>query len=275
MNAAYLEPLPGDSLFVSDIQQSRYTVLDSAGGVARVVSVAALARGTRVTPLGMFSNGKVLAWAPRFADLSGPALQHLTATIYLVDATGTQAESLAVLPFTIVQPMSFGGGQGWRAALGTGQMQPAITPHAAFLNSPTQDLVHVYRATSGAWLTISGSAPVRLGTPAVAERARKDAVDHGASPEYMARVPVADTLPAIHSPFVTAEGRLWLLEGAVDPVSQRRGMTTYDRTGRLDGRLMIPAGYYPIAVSESLMVFIDRETEGSVLHIHRIFPKRQ
>jgi len=275
LNAAYLQPLPGDSLFVSDIQQSRFTILEPNGDLARVVSVAALVRETRLTPVGRFADGSVLAWAPRFTDVSGTGLQRLPATLYRVDPKGTKADSLKVLPFATVQPMRIGGGGGWRAALGAGQMQPAVASQVAYLNSPTQFLVHVYQAATGTWTTISEPYKPRPGTEAMAKVSRDAAVKQGASPQLMAQVPFVDTLPAVRYPLLTASGRLWLVDGQADTVAHTRGLTAYGANGRREGRVLIPSGYQPVAISDSMIMLTEREeSDGSLIVIYRLTPPR-
>lgn len=267
-NAAYIQPY-GDSVFISDIQQSRYTVLDSAGRVARVVSFAALRSGARTTPLGRLSDGSILAWAVQFQTATGAGLQPINATIFRVSPDGASADSLRALPFTTVQPMSFGGNRGWRVAFGAGQLQPAVGPDLVYFNSPTRYLLYVYSLTRG-WSSLEQPVPVRLSRPKDADAIRKDAVEHGASPQLMAQVGMADTLAAIVFAKVTPTGRLFVIDAPVDSIRKRRGITVF-ATGHPIGRFYIPSGLVPLAFSDSLIALTERDPEDAPsIQVYRI-----
>jgi hypothetical protein len=259
-NAAYLQPLPGDSLFVSDLQQSRYTLLDSAGHVATVVSLAALRVGTRTTPLGRLADGSILAWATRFDAAAGPGPQPIRVTILRVSPDGRHADSLRVLPFTTVQPMNLGGGRGWRVVLGAGQLQPAVAPTKAYFNSPTRYLLYVLGA-GNTWTTLEQPLPPRLSRPSDAEAIRKRAVDHGASPTLMATVGIADTLPAIAFAKLSPSGRLFVLDGQVDSVGQHRGVTVFSAGGKPEARFYFPSSLMLLAVSDSQVVLTEHDPD--------------
>ncbi len=258
-NAAYLQPLPGDSLFVSDLQQSRYTILDSAGRVARVISFATVWPGMRATPLGRQADGSVLAWVTRY-DTGGPrGNQQIPATILRVSADGTHADSLRVLPFTTVQPMSFGGNRGWRVAFGAGQLYPAIGAEVAYFTSPTRYLVYALQPTR-AWTTIEQPVPVRLSRPSDAEAIRQRAIEQGASPAAMAQVEMADTLPAIAVAKVSPGGRLFVLDARADATRQERGVTVFE-AGKAVARFVVPVSLTLLAVSDTQVAFTELDPE--------------
>lgn len=258
-NASYLQPF-GDSLFVSDMQQSRYTVLDSSGRVARVISFAALRPGSRTTPLGRLGDGSILAWAIQFQTATSTGLQPIGAMILRVSPDGVRSDSLRVLPFTTVQPMSFGGNRGWRVALGAGQLHPAIGPTGAYFNSPTKYLLYVYSASG--WSTLEQPVAPRLSKAGEDEAIRRQAVDQGASPRLMAQVGMVDTLPAIAMAKVSPSGRLYVIDGPVDSLQQRRGITVFSG-GKPVGRFYIPSGMMPLAMSDTQIAMTERDPEDS------------
>jgi hypothetical protein len=259
-NAAYIQPF-GDSVFVSDIQQSRYTVFDSEGHVARVVSFAALRTGSRTTPLGRLADGSILAWAVQFQTATGSGLQPIPATIFRVSVDGTRADSLGTLPFTTVQPMSFGGNRGWRVAFGAGQLYPAIGPDLAYFTSPTRYLLYTYSVRNG-WSSLEQAVPIRLSRPKDVEAIRKDAVDHGAAAQLMAQVGMVDTLPAIVLTKVAPSGRVFVVDAPIDSAQMRRGITVF-AAGRPIGRFYIPAGLVPLAISDSLIALTERDPDDA------------
>jgi len=265
LNALHLQPLPGDSLFVSDLQASRFTIFDPQGRIERVVSLAVSVPGSRLTPLGRFLDGSILAWAPRFTDAAGPGLHHIGATIYHVRPDGTHADSLRVLPFTTVQPMRVGPAQGWRVALGAGQLFPAVTDRVAYFSSPTTYTVHTFDPQAGTWGIIQADSPPRLGGSADAETRRNAAVRHGASPHFMAQVSGVDTLPALLRPFVSSNGWLWVAEAATDSATRTRGLAIYTAAGQLQARLRVPSGLQILAVSDTYLVAKNWEPEAEEL----------
>lgn len=258
-SAGHLQPFPGESLFVSDRIQSRYTVFDSAGHVLRTASLAAVGPRTRLTPVGRFPDGTVLAWAQRIEAATVPGVQPLAATIFRVSANGTEADSLATLPFTTVNAGPFLRGWGYRTLLGAGQMTAAFAGAVPFLSSPTSFILHRYSPTSG-WRTIRETRPIRHGSDREADSLRAAAVARGASATYMASVPIADTLPAIGHLVGTASGLLLVVE-AGPPTDARRAVTIFSSQGRALGRFRYPAELSLLAATGSRLAFTERDPE--------------
>jgi hypothetical protein len=204
----------------------------------------------------------VLAWAVRFDAATRPGLQAIDAIILRVSPDGRRADSVGVLPFTTVQPLSLGGGRGWRVALGAGQLQAAVGPTKAYFNSPTTYLLYVLGPKND-WSRIQQSAPVRLSRPSDAEAIRQRAVDNGASPELMAQIRMVDTLPAILFAKLTSTGRLFVLDGTVDSPQQVRGVTVFSPAGNAEGHFTIPASLMLLTVSDSLVVLTERDPEDA------------
>jgi len=261
-NAGHLQPIPGDSLFVSDLQTSRYSIFDPQGRLERTVSLAATVPGSRVTPLGHLPDGTILAWAPRFTDATGPGLHLVRATIYRVAPDGTHADSLRSLPFAKLQVMSFRGGRGWSSPLGASQLFPAVTSSMAYFTSPTEYTIYSYAPAAGAWKQVHEDVPIRLARPADTQARRDAAVRNGASPQAMAQVMGIDTLPALVFPLAASDGSVWVVEAATDSATATRRLSVYTPDGRLRARIRIPSGLHPLAVSDRYFVAKDREPEA-------------
>lgn len=266
-NAAYLQPFAGDSLFVSDIQQSRYTILDSTGRVARTISFATIWPGARATPLGRLADGSILAWASRFDAAVGPGSHQIFTTILRVTADGKRADSLRVLPFTSAQPVS----GGWRVTFGAGQLHAAVGGQAAYFNSPTKYLLYVLRQ-DGAWSTIEQSIPARLARPNDAVAIRQRAVAQGAAPALMAQVEMVDTLPAIVIAKLSPAGRLFVFDAPIDSARNRRGVTVYV-AGKALARFFMPATLRILAVSDSQIAVTEHDpTDAPSILVYSVRP---
>jgi hypothetical protein len=267
-NAAYLQPLPGDSLFVGDIQLNRYCLFDSAGHEARTVNLGQLLPRSRLTPVGRFSDGSIVAWAPRFEAITGAGVQPLTATIYRVSPDGSTADSLRTLPFAKVNSAPFQKGWGYRALVGAGQLSPAVSGSTAVFSSPTTFTLHRYSA-GAAWQTIEELRPVRLGTGADGELLRAAAIAQGASANYMATVPVVDTLPAIHY-LVPSPGQLYVVEGAA-PGATVRSVAVYTASGHRLARFALPGDFVLLAATDSLVAVTERNPASApTVQIYRL-----
>ena len=259
-NAAYLQPLPGESLFVADLVQSRFTIFDSAGHPVRTVSLAAVNAKAPMMPLGRFPDGTVLAWALRLDAITAAGVQPMAATMFRASADGSRADSLATLPFATVNSAPFGNGWGYGPLLGAGQMTVAFAGPVAFLNSPTTFTLHSYSPSIG-WRTVQEDRPLRRGTGQLADSLRAAAVAHGASAAYMASVPMADTLPAIGHLLGTASGLLFVVEAWSTDKAGRRQITVYSSQGRAVAHFGYPAALRPLAASDEVLVFTERDPE--------------
>jgi hypothetical protein len=272
MNAAYLQPMPGDSLFVADLVLSRYAVFDSAGHEARTVSLAAALPGVRLTPVGRLADGSLLAWAPRFEAITATGIQPLSATLYRVSPDGSSLDSLRTLPFSTVNAAPFQKGFGYRVLLGAGQLYPAVSGSVASFSSPSTYTLYRY-TLAGQWQTIQEVRPVRLGTGADGERLRAEAVAQGASASYMATVPVIDTLPAIHYIVAAASGQLYVVENALG-ASRTKSVTVYDPAGRPIGRFTIPTALHLLAATDTQIAVTERDPESApTIQIYTLIPR--
>lgn len=271
-NAAYLQALPADSLFVADIKLGRYVIFDPAGYETRTVSFASLGGKGRLTPLGRFDDGSVLAWSPRFDLIAQPGIQALSATLYRVPADGTSDDSLRTLPFAKVNSASFQKGWGFRALLGGGQMTQAVAGMTATLSSPTTYTLYRFSPQTG-WRDVHEERPIRLGTGADGERLRAAAVADGASANYMATVPVVDTLPAIHYLVGAASGRLYVVEGARATADTPFRVTIYSPTGKAAGRFALSPALTLLAATDSLVALTERApSTAPTISVYRLLP---
>lgn len=262
-NAAYLQPLPGDSLFVSDLQQFRYTVFDPAGRTARVISLAAAGTGGPLRPLGLLPDGSVVAWRPNYTGIMGDGLQKMSVTVFRVSPTGTRADSLRTLPFTTVQALSVGGARGWRVALRSGQLAPAVMgPWAAF-GSPTLMEVFCYDARTGGWGQVRFARPVRLATAEDAASEREALRRGGAHPGVVNTISVVDTLPAMIRLLPGPDSTLWLFEAAANATAQDRQVLVLRPCGTVKARLRVPRYMLPLAVGRALIAGMAEDDAGA------------
>src|ERR1041384_3518643 len=273
---------PGDSVLVADILARRLTVLDRDGNLGRSFVLAGqggsfVSIGGQVSyalASGCFADGSVLGLTQAFQmndPRAGVHRDSVTAVRYNGD--GTVRDTLGRWPGaeTTKMEMSFGG------RTMTAPMPVPLGRQSTSLVSGDGKLLSLIRADVKA-------APL---TPADVAAHRKQQLAALAAQPLMRMAPAAivaqlkqriesapypATLPFVQALLADPDGNLWVQE-ATSPADESARFAVVDSTGRLLGRVAMPARLKPTSIGADVVLGVWRDAD-EVQHV-RSYPIRK